>query len=274
MEKPSKRITLVATDADGTLLGSDGQISSVSRQTIQEAHRRGIRIILATTRNQRDVQDFATTLEIDDPIICANGSQVFASPEGTIWANLTVPRTIALRLAHLADEMEWEMVTTVDTTSYYKQRPGQSLGSIFGTDRMIVATNSDGIVGDAIRILVWQPDAIRAFCEKCEAEFSDSCYTTTFYKPDGSLNSLGVFAHGADKGNAMQLVLSRLGIPVGEVMAVGDNDNDLPMFTQAGFKVAVSNGTQSLKDAADVIAPTNDEDGVGWAIRKYILIGN
>ncbi len=265
------RISLVAADADGTLLNSNSQISDISRQTIQEAHHKGIRIILATTRNRRDVEDFASTLEIDDPIICANGSQVFANPGGIAWASLAVPRTIALRLADFADEMNWEMVTTtVDATSFYKQRPGQSLGSIFGTDK-IVATNTDGVVGDAIRILVWQPEAILAFRDKCEAEFSDSCYTTTYYKPDGSLNSLGVFAHGADKATAMQLVLAKLEIPVAEVMAVGDNDNDLPMFAQAGLKVAVGNGTQSLKDAADVIAPTNDEDGVAWAIRKYIL---
>ena len=134
-----------------------------------------------------------------------------------------------------------------------------------------MATNADGVVGDAIRILVWQPEAIRAFREMCETEFSDSSYTTTFYKPDGSLNSLGVFAQGADKGHAMQLVLENLSIPVSEVMAVGDNDNDIPLFSRAGFKVAVSNGTQSLKDRADVIAPTNDEDGVAWAINKYVL---
>ena len=265
-----KAISLLAIDVDGTLVNSDRQISNITRQAIQAAHRQGIKIIIATTRNHLDVQDLAQTLQIDDPIICANGAQVFASPTGDTWTNLAIPMAVARRLARLADKMGWEMVTTVDAVCYYKQRPGQSLGPIYDIDR-IVATNEDGVVGDAIRMLVWQPEAILAFRELCEAELNDTCYTTTFYKPDGSLNSLGVFALGADKAQALKLVLAKLAIPTAEVMAIGDNDNDLPMFTQAGIKVAMGNGTQSLKDKADIIAPSNDEDGVAWAIREYIL---
>jgi len=54
-------------------------------------------------------------------------------------------------------------------------------------------------------------------------------------------------------------------------LAIGDNDNDIPLFSQAGLKVAVGNGTIALKNHADAIAPANDNDGVGWAIEQFVL---
>ncbi len=88
------------------------------------------------------------------------------------------------------------------------------------------------------------------------------CRADIFYEADGSYHSLEIFGPGADKGSALRFVLDRVGVQVKNVMAIGDNSNDLPMMRTAGVAVAMGNGTPEVKAAADMIAPTNDENGV------------
>jgi uncharacterized protein YuzE len=95
------QISLIATDLDGTLLTSDGQITPATCSAIQKAQKQGIPVILATTRNLSDVQKFCQTLTINDPIICTNGAQVLASPQGLPWANLSIPQEIALKVTSM-----------------------------------------------------------------------------------------------------------------------------------------------------------------------------
>ena len=153
---------------------------------------------------------------------------------------------------------------------YFRQRPQQSLGQI-SANATIVKTNSAGIVGQPLRILMWHPDAIEFFRGFCNTELGDDCYTESYYNRAGEVESLGIFPAGADKGSALAFVLRKLDIASDAVLAIGDNDNDIPLFTQAGVKFAVGNGTVALKSHADVIAPDNDHDGVGWAIEQFVL---
>ena len=265
------RISLIATDLDGTLLTSDGQITPTTCAAVQAAQRQGIPVILATTRNLSEmVQEFCQTLAISDPIICTNGAHILASPQGPNWAYHSISREVAIEIARIADQGSWELSITVNSIKYMRQRPGQCLGPLSATVS-IVATNAEGVIGDPIRIMVWNPVAIETLRLHCQTKLVDSCYAQTYYKPSGDVHSLGIFAQGADKCSALSLVLAKLGIAADSVLAIGDNDNDLPLFSLAGLKVAVDNATQSLKEQADIIAPSNDEDGVAWAIKRFVL---
>jgi Cof subfamily protein (haloacid dehalogenase superfamily) len=264
------QISLIATDLDGTLLTSDGQIAPATCAAVQAAHSQGIPVILATTRNLPDVHRFCQTLAISDPIICTNGAQVLASPQGPQWAYHSIPQEVALKIARMADEQDWELSITVNSLTYLRQRPGQALGPLSDT-LSIAASNVEGVVDDPIRIMAWDPVAIEALRRHCETKLSGLCYAQTYYKPSGVIHSLGIFAQGADKRSALSVVLTKLGIVLDNVLAIGDNDNDLPLFCLAGLKVAIGNATQSLKEQADIIAPSNDENGVAWAIEHFVL---
>jgi HAD superfamily hydrolase (TIGR01484 family) len=135
----------------------------------------------------------------------------------------------------------------------------------------VVAKNRDAIVGKPHRILTWQPEAIETLNTLCLQEFKAECRTEIYYKPSGEWHSLGIFAQGADKGSALQAVLTKMNIPIERVMAIGDNTNDLPMFEFAAYRVAMGNGTADIKRAANIIAPTNEEEGVAWVFEKYLL---
>jgi len=85
------------------------------------------------------------------------------------------------------------------------------------------------------------------------------------------LHSLGIFAWGSDKGSALAFVLAKLGISTHQVMAIGDNRNDLPMFDLAEVKVAMGNATDEIKQAATIIAPSNEDEGVAWVLGNYVF---
>jgi Cof subfamily protein (haloacid dehalogenase superfamily) len=265
-----QKIALVAVDLDGTLLTSQSSLAPRGATALQRAARQGVRVVLATTRNPESVLPFCRTLGLADPLICTNGAQVWGSPTGPVWAHHTIPLAAALAIAGQADAHGWELSTTVGEMTYWRQRPGQALGPIF-PHVTVVPANTDAIVGEPLRFLAHQPQAIKSLHALCQSSFSGRCRIELFYQPDGSLHSLGIFAPQADKGTALALVLARLKIEPERVMAIGDNLNDLPMFPYASLRVAVGNGVDQLKREATVVAPSNDDEGVAWALEKYVL---
>ncbi len=265
-----ERISLIAVDLDGTLLTSAGQVAPGGGRALTEAARAGVRVVLATTRNPNTVRHICQRLALRDPMICTNGAQVWGSPDGPVWLCDTIPRAAALRIVHLADEYGWELSTTIGDTAYWRQRPGQALGRL-RPDVVIVPTNAAAMTGDPVRIIVNEAEAIIAIRTLCQTELFSQCHAETYYEPDGALHSLCIFAPGTSKGRALALVETQLNIPPAEVMVIGDNPNDLTMFPHARLRVAMGNAVESVKRQATAVAPSNDEEGVAWAVRRLVL---
>ncbi len=265
-----KGCRLIAVDLDGTLLRSDSTLALEGARALAEAAQRGVHVILASARNPYSVGDFARAMGLRDPLICSNGAQVWASPEGPVWAYRGLSAAIAEAVAALADAHGWSLVTTVGDVTYYCQRPGQTLGSQ-DAHRTVVATNGEALrAGVPVRILNYEAEAIASIRTLLQTEFAGQYYLETYYYPDGAVKSIGVYAPGSDKGTALALVLERLAIEQDAVIAIGDNPNDLPMFALAGIRVAMGNATADVKARATAVAPTNDEEGVAWAVRRFV----
>ena len=113
---------------------------------------------------------------------------------------------MGLQIANLADARGWELSTTVGDTTYYRQRSDQTLGPL-SAGRATVARNVDAIIGDPVRILASEGDAIENISALCRSKFSERCRIELYHGPNGEIRSLGVFALKADKGNALTLVL-------------------------------------------------------------------
>jgi len=263
-------IALVAIDMDGTLLTSKGELLPKNMEAIKRCSSQGVQIVLTTTRHPNRVADFSRRLGINDPMICTNGAQIWASPDGPVWAYRTIPKSVALAIAEFADRRGWELSTTVKTTTYWKQREGQAVG-LAKAGLMIVKSNVDAMIDEPLRILAHEVDAIPEIQRLCREHYSNQCSVEIFYEPDGALHSLAVLAPQTDKRTALELVLERLHISPNKVMAIGDNLNDLPMLTYVGFPVVVGNAVEAVKQIAQVVAPDNDHDGVAWALETHDL---
>ncbi len=263
-------IQLIAVDLDGTLLTSEKGLAPEGARSLKAAAEDGIHVVLASTRNPHFVQTYCRTLEIEDPMICSNGAQVWGSPEGPVWVYCPIPREAALEIARLADRYGWELSTTVGDITYWRQRPGQHLGPI-DANLTVVPSNRDALADDPVRILTWDGEAIECIRRLCETKLAQQCYAESFIDPDGTLYALGVFAVDANKGTALQVVLNHLGLKPLQVVAIGDNLNDLPMFKLAGTSVAMGNGPEEVKRKATLVAPNNDEEGVAWALQAVCI---
>lgn len=263
-------IALVAVDLDGTLLTSEGVPSWEGARLLRGAVARGAHVVLATTRTPRTTAELSREIGIDGPIVCTNGAEVWASPCGPAWACHTIALDAALAIAHLADANGWELSTTVGETTYWRQRPGQPLGRLRPRIE-IVPTNAAALHGEPVRILTWEQQAIEAVGQLCRSALAAQCHTETYYRPDGAPHSLGVFAAGIDKGVGLDVVLDRLGVDGQQTLAIGDNPNDLPMFARAGISVAMGNAPTNVKERATVVGPTNDDEGVAWALQRFVL---
>ncbi|MBI2850802.1 MAG: HAD-IIB family hydrolase [Chloroflexi bacterium] len=284
-------IRLIAVDLDGTLLmsrvepasGGAGELTSAmplvrqivpapeGARLLKAAARNGVHVVLATARAIYSVRDLCRCLEISSPVICTDGAQVYDSIDGTVVQSFTFPREVGLEIASLADARGWELKTTVGATSYYRQRPGQALGQ-FAPGRAIAATNADAVTDNPIRmVFASNPEAVKQLLAFCQSKFSERCCIQPHHGPGGETTDLSIYGLGASKGNALGLVMERLGVSQSEVMAIGDDHNDLPMFSRARIKIAMGNAQPELKEQATAIAPSNDEEGVAWALRKFVL---
>jgi Cof subfamily protein (haloacid dehalogenase superfamily) len=265
------QVALIAVDLDGTLLRSDSSLDPEGARALVAAVRMGVRVVLTTTRNIASVRRFSAEMGLSEPVICSNWALILGSPAGAVWRHKLIPRPMAEALASVADAKGYALITTVGELSYYRQREGQPLGEVH-PGRWVVARNAEALAsGDPIRILNYDPAGIRHLRRICETDFAGQAHIETYLGPDGAARSLGIFAAGSDKGTALRFVLARLGIGCGQVMAIGDNLNDLPMFDCAAIRVAMGNATQDVKSAATIVAPTNDQGGVAWAVHSYVV---
>jgi Cof subfamily protein (haloacid dehalogenase superfamily) len=259
-------IRLVALDLDGTLLTSAKQLPPEGASLLTQAAEKGIHVILATTRRHASSVPFYRQLRLSSPLICGNGAQVWASPDGPLWAEYAIDEQAARVIAQLADERDWELGVSFPQMSYWRRRPEQPLG-VFLPDVTVVATNVDAIVGAPLRILTWHPQAIAEIGAFCCSQLSEVCSVEVYVDAEDVPQSLGIFAERATKGVALNLVMERLGVTREQVVTIGDNYNDLAMFACGDVSVAMANAPQQVKEQATLIAPSNDEEGVAWAIK-------
>jgi len=238
---------------------------------LKAAARGGIHVVLVTGRIIHSVRDLCGSLEISGPVICTDGAQVYESINGPVLTSLTFPKEVGLEIAGLADANGWELSTTIGSVTYYRRRPGQELGP-FSPGRAIAATNSDAVTDNPTRILIYDTEAVKNIPPLCNSKFSDHCRIETYHGTNGEINSVGVLAARANKGNALGSVLRRLKVSRSEVMAIGDDINDLPMFARSGISVAMSNAHEELKNKATTVAPSNDEEGIAWALTRFGIV--
>ena len=102
--------------------------------------------------------------------------------------------------------------------------------------------------------------------ESIKNEFPELTFTWSY--PQG----YDIYSTGNDKTTTIESVLNHLGISWEETMAFGDGENDMPMLVKSGVGVAVANAKDNVKEAADYIAPSVDEDGVAEALRHFGII--
>lgn len=274
-------IRLIAMDMDGTLLTrvTPGQaaIPPENASVLRRCADMGISLALASGRMPDDAGFFVTDAGLPMHIIGLNGSVILESPGGEPLWEQHLPEALARRALPILLEHGLDAVVfgTWETASV-QPRPLEwaqlTLGTFFGRKGGRLCYHSgchwDQLLpraGKLVALTDHDRDALTAARNRILHEFPEASVTSSWW------SNFEINPAGADKGAALTRLAAHLGIPMSQVMAIGDNDNDVPMLRAAGVSVAMGNATDSARSAADYLTLPNDQHGVAAAIRAIVL---
>ena len=286
-------VRLLALDLDGTLLDSRGRVSARNLRALDAARARGVRVALVTGRRFRDARPLALELGIDVPVIAHNGALTKHARTLETVAATRLPLAAAravLRVgrAHdadalVSDDAEGPGVMVYDHLDE-ANRPAleyiEWARRIHGAEAeqavMRVASLEEYLDHPPVHIAFSGTDtAMLRLSEVLRRELAGLVKLMVTVYPAKQFGLVDVIHPDVSKGTGLAAVAREYGIAPGEVMAMGDNHNDVEMLEFAGTRVIVANAEPPLREIAGVhVTASNDEDGVAAAIERFILNGD
>ena len=274
-------IRLIAIDLDGTLLNSRSEVSHANRQTMVSAVERGVQLLIVTGRRFHSAMRFVEHIPCPVTLISSNGARITDSSGEVQYRNF-LPRQIARQTLEIAQEYRPFAVAMFDM-------PGR--GQVTMQDNALVDGPLAWYLRNSPDALAQVPDLVAAITanpiqvmfggppgriESIETLLRSSSVAGSVHPIwtkylDRDVSILDVMNHGCSKGAALSLWATRCRVSPNEVMAIGDNYNDLEMLRFAGRPVVMGNCAAGLDGNGWPVTLPNDEDGVAAAIRRYVL---
>lgn len=265
------RYRLVATDIDGTLLNPDRVVGDSTRKAIAELQRRGIPVVLVTARPPAMITAIHRDLGLTSPIIASTGAVVYDPVHLRAVAHHPIPKQIALQViaairsvdptlnvgADLVDE--WHVDRVDDRV---QRRIAGGMVPVTGGLEQTVPVSAKEVTALSFRVIEARP-AVEAALSR--AGLDRHLYITSA----GGI--VDMVANGVNKGAALRALASIMGIPMEQTLALGDDENDIPLLQAAGLGVAMGNALDEVKGVADTVTGANSEDGWAAAIEQHIF---
>jgi Cof subfamily protein (haloacid dehalogenase superfamily) len=261
---------LVAIDLDGTLLNAERCIPGDLIGMIQEHARRGVQFTIATGRHYPSALPFALQLGLDIPIITYNGAMTRCCRSGEILRHLRVQRSVVPRIwSRIAEYGPRSCYLYLDDTIFADCRNPHAVNyaRALGVTINDVPSLAD-LISDADPTLVafvLAADTLPAVREILKQEFDGEIHVTNSLD-----NFLEVLHPEASKGKSLADLAVRLGIGRDEILAIGDNWNDLEMIEYAGTGALVGNSPPEIREQADFVATKARSEGVAEILRLFL----
>lgn len=272
-------VRLIGIDVDGTLLDSRGAIPETNRAAVHAAVAAGVHVALVTGRSYPSVRPLVEGLPGSMTLIVSNGA-VERRMDGSTLARRLLSRQVARDVlaattAHRSaaalvfdrDESRQILFETMDWT--HPARHGY-----WARNRQLIDCATpleDALTEDPIQVMFnGAVDEMGPLVERLEGTARDYAVALTEYR-DRDFSLVDVTAPEATKGQALAARALELGVDAAEVMAVGDNFNDLGMLEFAGVPVVMGNAVEPLRLRGWHVAPSHDDAGLADAIRRLAL---
>ncbi|AAK76816.1 hypothetical protein BJV85_003914 [Clostridium acetobutylicum] len=275
-------VKVIIMDIDGTLTTSKKIISEKTKKALKKAQELGAVLILASGRPTSGLMDFAKELEMDKNhglLVSFNGARVVDCETNKILFNETM--SIDQGQAVLEHMKKFEVKPMIDKGDYmyvndvfdneiqYKGEPFNIIQYESRNNKFKLCEKHDlAAFADypLNKILTaGEPEYLKKHYKEMMEPFKESLncmFTADFY--------FEFTAEGIDKAKALDTVLIPMGYKKEEMIAFGDGHNDISMVKYAGIGVAMDNAVQELKNAADEVTLSNEEDGIAYTLSKYM----
>jgi hypothetical protein len=274
-------IRLIAIDLDGTLLNSRREISEGNRQALLQAVEHEVHVVIVTGRRLHSALPLVSQIPRPLTLITSNGALI-ANSSGEVFHRDFLPRQMAQQVLKAVREYRPYSVAIFHTPGYGQVTMQDNavddgpLGWYVQTSPHCLRLVPDleaALDTDPIQVMIGGPPPRIEPAETLLAEspIRSSIHVTWTKYLTTKISILDVLNQGCSKGRALKIWAEQCGIEPSEVMAVGDNLNDLEMLQYAGLPVLMGNHCPELRQPDWTLTLPNDQDGVAAAIRKYVL---
>lgn len=261
-----KKIKLVITDLDGSLLNTMGIIPARTKELIKKLKEKGVVFSFASGRLHSALKDYAEELDIRAPIISLDGSLIKSYPENNILFESFVPKKQVIKALNFSDKFLLNIALCHPDAVYYTDRNSviPKVMDKFGA-KYLEVDSYDKYLDNVLEIAIASDfkDNVKFVRDRMSFPYSIGL-KASYYK---SLTHNGVYyleirKKGANKGKALLKLCSNLRVSLSETAVIGDWHNDISLFHPKVLKVTLSNGIPELKRLADiVINKDNNEEG-------------
>jgi Cof subfamily protein (haloacid dehalogenase superfamily) len=279
MNVPAQAIKLIAIDIDGTLLNPHKQITPRTLAAVRAAQEAGIIVTLATARRYANTRPIADELGIAIPLILCDGALIIEHPQNRVLYTCFLQADIAQRAADIMARHHVQPIVQHICGNVEETWCGQA-----EFDNPSLAPYLIAFPGNLRRmrqdaLCTDQPDPLRVVAFATETEIYGmlpeisalSCAWDTVKRGNYGCAELAVMHRDCSKATGLRALAGRLHIDLAQVMAIGDNTNDLEMLRTVGWGVAMGQAPATVKANARAITANNAEDGVALAIERYAL---
>lgn len=270
-----ENIKLICLDLDGTTLKDVCSISSKNIEYIRKAYEKGIKIALVSGRLFIHVVYFSRVLGIPTYIIGNNGTYVYDLEKQEVIYSSFFGVDNLVKIHNFVKEkpfnVHYSTIDTIYSNSKLEDYHNEEDKREYAMKEVVVRDDREW--SDIFKNHGKEISKV-VISSKDNKKLSDLIYEIghigDFQIEYSWINTIEILNRGEGKGRGLVELKRYLGLSTQDVMCIGDSENDLSMFRESGYKVAMYNAIDKLKEVADFITLRNDEDGVAFAIKKLL----
>lgn len=269
------KIEFVGVDLDGTLFNNDKHLSSATVSAIKNARNRGIHIVPITGRPLSGITDELLSLDEIDFIITSNGAQINCIKDNTAMYSAPIPNSKCLSIIERANERSFYIEAFADSRGYIEPATMALHKKRYENTPILDYLLASREVVDSILELFKNSDkcADEIFLTAHTEQERDEYLKILADDKELELCILGdryleITRAGVNKGSAMRFLCNYLGVDMSRTIAFGDGENDASFLKQAQYSVAMENATSHLKELADIVTASNENDGVAIILNE------
>ena len=271
------KIKMIALDMDGTCLNEKGEMTKETKASIESVGEKGILVVIATGRPLSGLSEEVMSLKNIGYIITLNGARVYKNEDKTTVFKQGISKDSLKEIEKILEQQDVLVDAFIENKGYcsrthyetteknikdksflnyyhFTRRPLEDLWKFINSQEESVE-----------KINLFFNDLGRKEKLKNKLEGIDKVKISS-----GLENNLEVNDAMVDKGNALKRLTAMLDINMAEVLACGDSGNDMEMLRQVGISVVMENAKDEVKEIADFITLSNKENGVAYALKKYL----
>lgn len=286
----------IAIDLDGTLLNSYGEISNENKEALKEVIDKGVQVVLTSGRISKAIEYISNQIGRNNYLISGNGTTIYDIKNDIEIYNKCMSKETVLKIIEICEENsiyysvfgENSIITKslgynvlVYNSENYKKSPDMKtkINVIPNVYKYIKNSKQNRFskitICDSSKIIF--KGILRKLKEIKNIEVLDVAHMSRKKIRKGTEQTelqyfyTDITNKDVNKWNAIKFLIDNLGISPGEVLTIGDNSNDKEMIINAGLGIAMGNSAPHIKEIADDVVGSNDNNGVAEALYKYVI---